>query len=173
MTEPLFWLGLSILLVAISLTALLAVAIPAFKELAQAGRSVQKLADTLSRELPPTLEAIRLTGLEISELSDELTQGAKNAGDAVKQVNDGIKGVKEKAQNVGIQTKSTLAGIKAGWLAFRKPKRRNPLSKINNEQSIPLELRSGDLAQNHTEDKNLPQNNSDLDSLPISDQNES
>jgi hypothetical protein len=173
MTEPLFWLGLSILLVAISLTALLAVAIPAFKELAQAGRSVQKLADTLSRELPPTLEAIRLTGLEISELSDELTQGAKNAGDAVKQVNDGIKGVKEKAQNVGIQTKSTLAGIKAGWQAFRKPKRRNPLSKINNEKTSPLELRSGDLDQNHLEDKNLPQNDPDLDSLPISDQKES
>lgn len=127
MTEPIFWLGLSILLVAISLTALLVTAIPAFQELAKAGRSVQKLADTLSRELPPTLEAIRLTGLEISELSDELNQGAKQAGDAVKQVNDTIKGAKKQAQSVtqsaSVVTKSAIAGIKAGWGVFRKPKR--------------------------------------------------
>lgn len=124
--EPLFWLGLSILLVAVSLTALLVTAIPAFQELAKAGRSVQKLADTLSRELPPTLESIRLTGLEISELSDELNQGAKNAGEAIKQVNESIKGAKEQAQNVTVKTKTTFAGIKAGWLSFRKPKRNRP-----------------------------------------------
>ncbi len=127
--EPLFWLGLSILLVAVSLTALLITAIPAFQELAKAGRSVQKLADTLSRELPPTLEAIRLTGLEISELSDELNQGAKNAGEAIKQVNEGIKGVKEQAQNVTVKTKTTFAGIKAGWLSFRRPKRNRSYTK--------------------------------------------
>ncbi len=125
MMEPLFWLGLSILLVAVSLTALLVTAIPAFQELAKAGRSVQKLADTLSRELPPTLEAIRLTGLEISELSDELNQGAKNAGEAVKQVNDSIKGVKKQAISVSVTTRSALAGLKAGWRAFSKPKRKN------------------------------------------------
>jgi uncharacterized protein YoxC len=123
--EPLFWLGLSILLVAVSLTALLVTAIPAFQELAKAGRSVQKLADTLSRELPPTLEAIRLTGLEISELSDELNQGAKNAGEAVKQVNDGIKVVKKQAESVSVTTRGAIAGLRAGWQAFNKPKRKS------------------------------------------------
>jgi len=126
MMEPLFWLGFSILLVAISLTALLVTAIPAFQELAKAGRSVQKLADTLSRELPPTLEAIRLTGLEISELSDELNQTAKNAGEAVKQVNDSIKGAKKQAESVSVTTRSAIAGLKAGWQAFSKPKRKLP-----------------------------------------------
>jgi len=172
MTEPLFWLGLSILLVAVSLTALLVVAIPALKELAQAGRSVQKLADTLSRELPPTLEAIRLTGLEISELSDELTQSAKNAGDAVKQVNDGIKGVKEKAQNVGIQTKSTFAGLKAGWQAFRKPKRsRRPEDPLKNssEQKLP-ELPSGQKLEKLPDLTTNSQLNSDLEDQRTSDQ---
>ncbi|MEM7581337.1 MAG: DUF948 domain-containing protein, partial [Cyanobacteria bacterium P01_A01_bin.80] len=62
MSEPLFWLGLSILLVAVSLTALLVAAIPALQEVARAARSAEKLFDTLSRELPPTLEAVRLTG---------------------------------------------------------------------------------------------------------------
>ncbi len=126
MMEPLFWLGLSFLLVAISLTALLVTAIPAFQELAKAGRSVQKLADTLSRELPPTLEALRLTGLEITELSEELNQGAKNASEAVKQVNDSIKGVKKQTNNITVSTRSAIAGFKAGWQALVKPKRKEP-----------------------------------------------
>ncbi|MEE3715267.1 DUF948 domain-containing protein [Tumidithrix elongata RA019] len=123
MAEPIFWLALSFLLVAVCLTALLLTAIPAFQELARAGRSVARLAETLSRELPPTLEAIRLTGLEISELSDELNQGAKSAGEAVKQVNDSIKGVKKGAVNVTVATKSAFAGFKAGWKSFSRPKR--------------------------------------------------
>ncbi|MGB7413528.1 MAG: hypothetical protein WA902_04900, partial [Thermosynechococcaceae cyanobacterium] len=61
MTTPIFWLGLSILLVAICLATVLVVAIPAFQELARAARSAEKLFDTLSRDLPPTLEALRLT----------------------------------------------------------------------------------------------------------------
>lgn len=135
MMEPLFWLGLSILLVAVSLTALLVTAIPAFQELAKAGRSVQKLADTLSRELPPTLEAIRLTGLEISELSDELNQGAKNAGEAVKQVNESIKGAKKQAESVSVTTRTAIAGLRAGWQAFSKPRRKpKPIPQLEPTQ---------------------------------------
>lgn len=135
MMEPIFWLGLSILLVAMSLAILLITAIPAFQELAKAGRSVQKLADTLSRELPPTLEAIRLTGLEISELSDELNQGARNAGEAVKQVNEGIKVVKKQAVSVSVTTRSAFAGLRAGWRAFNKPKKKKLLPKDLQEES--------------------------------------
>jgi hypothetical protein len=123
MAEPIFWLALSFLLVAVSLTALLLTAIPAFQELARAGRSVSRLAETLSRELPPTLEAIRLTGLEISELSDELNQGARSAGEAVKQVNESLQGVKKGAVNVTVVTRSAFAGLKAGWKSLSKPKR--------------------------------------------------
>ncbi|MBC6418884.1 MAG: hypothetical protein GDA44_08905, partial [Prochloron sp. SP5CPC1] len=50
--DPLFWLGLSILLVAVSLTAVLIAALPAFQELARAARSAEKLFDTLQREFP-------------------------------------------------------------------------------------------------------------------------
>jgi uncharacterized protein YoxC len=140
MKEPIFWLALSFLLVAISLTILLASAIPAFRELARAGRSVQKLADVISRELPPTLEAIRLTGLEISELSDELNQGAKNASEAVKQVNEGIKGAKDRAQKASIATRSAIAGIKAGWNAFSQPRRSRRSSSLANDASPPKQL---------------------------------
>jgi len=129
-------LALSFLLVVVCLTAVLITAIPAFQELARAGRSVTRLAETLSRELPPTLEAIRLTGLEISELSDELNQGAKNASEAVKQVNEGIKTVRRTtnsaASSAAIATRSALAGLKAGWQSLRRP-RRLPQQKPNRD----------------------------------------
>ncbi|MDX1976161.1 MAG: DUF948 domain-containing protein [Pseudanabaenaceae cyanobacterium bins.68] len=128
MTEPLFWLGLSILLVAISLTALLVTAIPAFQEITRAARAVVKLADTLSRELPPTLESIRLTGLEISELSEELNQGAKSASETVEQINQGLKTVQKQAKGVSLSTQTALAGIKAGWQAFRSPRRHRQIN---------------------------------------------
>jgi FtsZ-binding cell division protein ZapB len=135
MTEPLFWLGLSIFFVAISLTALLITAIPAFQEITRAARAVVKLADTLSRELPPTLESIRLTGLEISELSEELNQGAKGASEAVQQVNQGLKTVQQQAQGVTLSTKTTFAGIKAGWEAFRHPRRHRQIQKSDHTKN--------------------------------------
>jgi uncharacterized protein YoxC len=113
--DPIFWLGFSILLVAVSLTAVLVVAIPAFQELGRAARSAEKMFDTLNRELPPTLEAIRLTGLEISELTDDVTQGVQSAGQVVKQVDQGLGEVKQQAQRVQTTTRSVFAGVKAAW----------------------------------------------------------
>ncbi|NJR20789.1 MAG: DUF948 domain-containing protein [Richelia sp. CSU_2_1] len=122
MSDPLFWLGLSILLVAVSLTAVLVTLIPAVQAMARAARSVEKLADTLSREFPPTLEAIRLTGLEISELTDDVTEGVQSAGKVVKQVDRSIGSAKQQAQNVQVTTRSVMTGIKAAWKSFtRKP----------------------------------------------------
>jgi uncharacterized protein YoxC len=119
--DPIFWLGLSILLVAISLTALLVVAIPALQQLGRAARSAEKLFDTLHRELPPTLEAIRLTGLEISELTDDMSQGVQSAGQVVKQVDQGITGVKQQVQKANFSTRSLVVGMKAAWRSFTQP----------------------------------------------------
>jgi uncharacterized protein YoxC len=119
--DPLFWLGLSILLVAVSLTALLVVAIPAFQELGRAARSAEKLFDTLNRELPPTLEAIRLTGLEISELTDDVSQGVQSAGQVAKQVDQSLGEVKQQAQRVQTTTRSVFAGVKAAWRTLTGP----------------------------------------------------
>jgi uncharacterized protein YoxC len=118
--DPLFWLGLSILLVAVSLTAVLVAIIPAVQELARAARSVEKLADTLSRELPPTLQAIRLTGMEISELTDDVSQGVQSAGQVVKQVDQSIGSAKQQAKKVQTTTKSVFAGVKAAWKTFSR-----------------------------------------------------
>jgi uncharacterized protein YoxC len=119
--DPLFWLGLSFLLVAVSLTAVLVAIIPAVQEIARAARSIEKLADTLSRELPPTLEAIRLTGMEISELSDDVSTGVQSASSVVKQVDQSISGAKQQAKKVQVTTNSVFAGFKAAWKTFSRP----------------------------------------------------
>lgn len=121
-SEPLFWLGLSILLVAVSLTALLVAAIPALQEVARAARSAEKLFDTLSRELPPTLEAIRLTGLEISDLTDDVSESVQSASGVVKQVDQSLNSAKKQAQNVQSGTRSIFVGVKAAWKTFTNPK---------------------------------------------------
>lgn len=121
MIDPIFWLGLSILLVAISLTALLVVAIPAFQELGRAARSAEKLFDTLHRELPPTLEAIRLTGLEITDLTDDMSQGVQSAGQVAKQVDQSLTGVKQQVQKAHTTSRSLFAGVKAAWQTLTEP----------------------------------------------------
>jgi uncharacterized protein YoxC len=125
-SEPLFWLGLSILLVAVSLTALLVAAIPALQQVASAARSAEKLFDTLSRELPPTLEAVRLTGLEITDLTDDVSEGVQSASGVVKQVDQSLNSAKKQAQNVQVSTRSVFVGVKAAWksLTTTKPTRR-------------------------------------------------
>ena len=142
MLDPLFWLGLSILLVAVSLTAVLIAALPALQQLSRAARSAEKLFDTLSREFPPTLEAIRLTGLEISELTDEVNEGVKNASDVVKQVDRSIGNVKKQTKNIQVGTKSLVAGVKAAWKTFKRPKqKRRPLSRLKSSSRKALEIR--------------------------------
>lgn len=134
MADPLFWLALSFLLVVVSLTAVLMVAIPALRELGRASRSAEKFFDTLGRELPPTLEAIRLTSLEITELTDDVTEGVQGAGQVVQQVNQGITTAQTGAKRLNSGTKSLFAGARAAWRAWSddsppprsQPSRRSP-----------------------------------------------
>lgn len=123
-TEPIFWLGLSLLLVAASLTAVLIAAIPALQELARAARSAEKLFDTLRREMPPTLESIRLTGLEISDLTDDLSNGVQNAGSIAKQVNQSLSEAKQQVQGASVNTRGVFMGVKAAWQTWQNPGRR-------------------------------------------------
>jgi ABC-type transporter Mla subunit MlaD len=113
---------MSIVLVSISLTALLMVAIPAMQELARAARSAEKLFDTLSRDLPPTLNAIRNTSLEITDLTDDVSEGVRSAGQVVKQVDQSLDTAKRQAQNVQIGTRSLFVGVKAAWKTFTRQK---------------------------------------------------
>lgn len=125
MIDPLFWLGLSILLVAVSLTAVLVAALPALQELARAARSAEKLFDTLRRDLPPTLEAIRLTGLEISDLTDDVSQGVQSATNVAKQVDQSLDNAVKQAQKVEVSTRSVFTGVKVAWRTFTRGSRRS------------------------------------------------
>jgi hypothetical protein len=119
MTEPLFWLAMSLTLVSVSLTAVLVMALPALRELGRAARSAEKLCDSLSREFPPTLEAIRLTGLEISELTDELNQGVQGVSDVAKTVERGVSGAKDGVKQVQGGTRQLWTGVKAAWRSWQ------------------------------------------------------
>jgi uncharacterized protein YoxC len=133
-TEPLFWLGFSLLLVAVSLAVVLMTAIPAFQELSRASRSAEKLFDTLNREFPPTLEAIRRTNFQLTELSDELKDGVRSASGAVKQIDRTIVGAKKQVENAQIASRGLVAGVKAGvktWQTFT-PRRK----KVNGSNDI-------------------------------------
>ena len=142
MIDPLFWLGLSILLVAVSLTAVLVAALPALQELARAARSAEKLFDTLRRDLPPTLEAIRLTGLEISELSDDVSDGVKSAVQVAQQVDQSLDSAVKKAQKVEVGTRSVVAGVKAAWKTLtRTPSNRSRSDRLLAEQRRLIQLR--------------------------------
>lgn len=118
MGDPLFWLGLSLFLVAVSVAALLVVAIPTLRELTRAARSAEKLFDTLGRELPPTLEAIRLTGQEITGLTDDVSDGIQQAGRVVQQVDEGLTSARQQAQTLQTGTRSIWAGARAAWQAW-------------------------------------------------------
>jgi hypothetical protein len=125
MIDPLFWLGLSLFLVSFSLFAVLLVTIPTLQEVARAARSAEKLFDTLNREFPPTLEAIRLTGKEVGELTDDLNQGISNATGVVRQVDRGLVGAKQQVQQVQENSRGLAAGVKAAWRVWRKPRSKN------------------------------------------------
>ena len=122
--DPLFWLGFSLCLVAMSLTAVLIVAVPAFQELSKAAQSAQKLFDLLSRELPSTLEAMRKTGLELSDLTEDMSQGLEHASHVVKQVDESLTEVKYQVERANVGTKSLVVGIAAAWRSFSRSGRR-------------------------------------------------
>ena len=125
MINPLFWLGLSLFLVSFSLFAVLLVTIPTLQEVAKAARSAEKLFDTLNREFPPTLEAIRFTGREVGELTDEINQGINNATGIVKQVDQGLVNAKQQAQQVQQSSRGLAAGVKAAWKVWRTPRNKD------------------------------------------------
>ncbi|MEO1620910.1 MAG: DUF948 domain-containing protein [Cyanobacteria bacterium J06632_3] len=108
--------------------ALLTVAIFTLQELARAARSAEKLLDTLNRELPQTLNDLRLTGKDLSGLSDEVSHSVQSARSVVEHVDKGITTAKVQAQKAHITTRSLFAGATAALrvLAGKPRRRRRP-----------------------------------------------
>lgn len=121
MTNPVLWLGLSILLLAVGVAALVCVSIPALIGLARAARSAEKFFDTLDRELPRTLEAMRNTGADLSGLADDMTDGVSSARNIVKQVDRSLSDVRQQAHQAKRTTRSVAVGFRAAWRVLTKP----------------------------------------------------
>lgn len=121
-TDPLFWLGISLSLLAVSLIAVLFAVLPTLLELARVARSAEKLLDTLTREIPLTLEALRSTGAEIGELSEDVKGGVQSAANLVQQVDESIANTKEQVFNVQVGTRSVVKGFTTAWRTFFEPK---------------------------------------------------
>jgi hypothetical protein len=120
-SNPLLWLSLSFLLLAMSAIAMLFVAIPALIELARAARSAEKLCDMLTKELPDTLDALKQTGSNLAELADDMTESMQQAGHVVKQVDQTLIDAKQQVTKAGQFTKSFMAGTKAAWTVLNSP----------------------------------------------------
>lgn len=142
MSDPIFWLGLSLALVAVALLALLITLIPAAIQLSRAARSVERFFDTLLRDLPPTLEALRLTSLDVSDLADRVDDGVKEAGQVVQNVNQSITQVGSQARGAQITVRSAWAGIQVAWQTFRQ---RSP-----SPPSLPASYHVSHLDQSHS-----------------------
>lgn len=112
------------LLVAIGLLALLLVAVSLLRELSRTARSAERLCEILARDLPPTLEAIRLTGLEITELTDDVNEGVHHAGQVIRQLDQGLLSARQQAQQVQVGGRSLWAGVRAAWHTWQAPPRR-------------------------------------------------
>lgn len=145
MIDPIFWLVLSFLLVSVSLTAVLVVLVPAVRELSRAARSVEKLCDTLDRELPPTLESIRLTSTEIAQLTDDVNDSVQSAHRVAQQVDHGVTTAKVQAKRASIGTRSLFAGVSAAWVTLTRSPDSRPLTqspKSKSTQSPPKSTQS-------------------------------
>lgn len=141
--DPLFWLALSLFLVAVSVTTVLLMAVPALQELIRVARSAEKLLDTLDRELPPTLDTLRRTGSEVTDLTDELQQGVQSAGRLIGQVDEGITSTRQQVKTWNHGSRSLWVGVQAAWRVWARPsppKRPRP-KKLGHRRSALTEVR--------------------------------
>ena len=162
--------------------ALLTVAILVLQELARAARSAEKLLDSLNRELPATLQDLRLTGKELSVLTDEVSGSVQSARSVVQQVDQGLIEAKVQAQKAHVTTRSLLAGATAALQVLagkprrrrRPPTRRPPIasppvaspieSKASQSRKIPISKPANDQPSHNS--ATLAQPKPDAQSVP-------
>ncbi|XP_073293443.1 uncharacterized protein [Primulina huaijiensis] len=96
--------------VAISATWLFCSAIPTLLAFRRAAESLEKLMDATREELPDTMAAIRLSGMEISDLTTELndlgqeiTQGIRNSTRAVRVTEERLRQLTDMTPSTSVQ----------------------------------------------------------------------
>lgn len=81
-----------------ALVSFVAAAVPTLQAMGKAANSLAKLADTAREELPSTMAALRLSGMEISDLtlelsdlSQEVSEGVNKSAQVVQAAQNGIR----------------------------------------------------------------------------------
>ncbi|MEL6136136.1 MAG: hypothetical protein AAFQ61_06455 [Cyanobacteria bacterium J06626_23] len=129
MSNPLFWLGVSVGLLAVSLTVLMLLAIPALVGLARMARSAETLLEMLNRELPATLNALRQTGADLGELAEDVTGSVHSARQIVTQVDRSMVDAQRQVVQAHRTSRSLWAGTKAAWAVLASPPSHNKTPK--------------------------------------------
>ncbi|KAH9616214.1 hypothetical protein KSS87_019299 [Heliosperma pusillum] len=103
-------LNVAACVVAISATWLFCSAIPTLLAFKRAAESLEKLLDVTREELPDTMAAVRLSGMEISDLTTELsdlghglTQGVKRSTNAVRLAEEKLRHFANSTSRASIQ----------------------------------------------------------------------
>ncbi len=120
--------------------------------------------DTLHRELPPTLEALRRTGVELGDLAEDVSESVESAGNVVKQVDQSIKSTKHQVQQAQITTRSVMAGVRIAWKTLVSPQRQKPRSPY---RPSPSPQATGDRTSMQTEPRVSPIENGISDPSPL------
>ncbi|XP_072972682.1 uncharacterized protein [Typha angustifolia] len=110
--KHIFFLNVTACAVAISASWLFFSAIPTILAFKKAAESLEKLLDVTAEELPDTMAAVRLSGMEISdltmELSDlgqEITQGVRSSTRVVRVAEDRLRRLTTMGPMVSVQGK--------------------------------------------------------------------
>ena len=76
-----------------------------------------------------------MTGMEISDLSDDVSEGVKSAGQVVKQVDQSLDSARKQAQKAQVTTKSVFVGVKAAWSSLtQSSSTRRPSERLSPSQ---------------------------------------
>jgi hypothetical protein len=59
--------------------------------------------------------------MEITDLTDDLSEGVQSAGNVVKQVDQTLSGARQQAKQVRLNTRSIVTGLRAAWKTFTAP----------------------------------------------------
>ncbi|XP_078447436.1 chitinase-like protein [Wolffia australiana] len=86
---------------AVAFTSLVVAAIPTLWAMRRAAISFARLADTAQAELPSTMAAMRLSGMEISDLTLELSELSQEIADGVSKSAEAVQAAEAGIRNIG------------------------------------------------------------------------
>jgi hypothetical protein len=120
MTEPIFWLGCSLLLVAVKFNGGFHRRFTCSARVSPGSPQCRKIIRYPPSGISPTLEAIRLTGAEISELTENIDEGVKSTRQVVQGVDRSLGSAKAGLSKLDRGGRRLLIGFKVAWNTWKR-----------------------------------------------------